>query len=762
MTADLNQKRARGGLGEAAQERGEAAPVGVDVVARASASQQRLELWAGAECTVNRVQDQYFDQLQRTGHATRLDDLERLADLGVRRVRFPILWERTAPGRLADADYRWSDVRMQRLAALGIEPIVGLVHHGSGPRHTSLCDEGFAQGLAAFAAQVAARYPWVTAYTPINEPLTTARFSALYGLWYPHARDLGSFLRALVNETLATRASMAAIRRINPRAELYQTEDIGQIFSTADLDQQCRYENERRWLSLDLLFGRVGAEHPLRGHLEGHGVEGRVLDHWCDEPCAPELIGVNYYVTSDRFLDSRLERYPRHTWGGNGRQAYADLEAVRVRPEGILGHRALLESVWQRYRTTCALTEAHLACHREDQLRWLTEAWHGAEAARANGADVRALTLWSVFGAVGWNNLVTSASGDYEPGAYDVRGPVPRSTAIAALARSFAGVAHPEPPLARGDGWWRRETRLSYAPPPQDRALARAAAERVLVVGEGELARRVATLCARRFACVSAPALAGAPGALAQLGQRDAAGQAPPWAVILAFEPARARTVMGPSERALRRHWAILREQCRADVRVLGFSSHRVFDGWSEKPYLESDGTSSVDPEGAGWLGLEQVCGMLSPEALLVRGGLLLDPEAPADLLWGQLETIRQGGAPRLPSQGCVSPTYVPHLVDAALDLLVDGERGVWHLVPRTCCSPFELASRSAERLGLPTLVPSSRGLRRSVSGPMEALASERGWLLPDLDVALDAYTREAQRISVARAHPASSAESRR
>ena len=59
-------------------------------------SDSPIELWAGAECTVNRVGDVYFDQLERTGHGSRLEDLERLAELGVRRVRFPVLWERSA------------------------------------------------------------------------------------------------------------------------------------------------------------------------------------------------------------------------------------------------------------------------------------------------------------------------------------------------------------------------------------------------------------------------------------------------------------------------------------------------------------------------------------------------------------------------------------------------------------------------------------------------------------------------------------------
>jgi dTDP-4-dehydrorhamnose reductase len=142
---------------------------------------QMPELWAGVECTVNRVGDNYSDQLERSGHAIRINDLERLADLGVRTIRYPILWERTAPEALDRCDWSWSDERLGRLQQLGMKPIVGLIHHGSGPAYTNLLDPGFPEKLATYAAAVARRYPWLTDYTPVNEPLTTARFSSRHG-----------------------------------------------------------------------------------------------------------------------------------------------------------------------------------------------------------------------------------------------------------------------------------------------------------------------------------------------------------------------------------------------------------------------------------------------------------------------------------------------------------------------------------------------------------------------------------------------------
>jgi 3,4-dihydroxy 2-butanone 4-phosphate synthase/GTP cyclohydrolase II len=38
-----------------------------------------IELWGGLECTVARVGSEYSDQIERTGHDRRLDDLERFA-----------------------------------------------------------------------------------------------------------------------------------------------------------------------------------------------------------------------------------------------------------------------------------------------------------------------------------------------------------------------------------------------------------------------------------------------------------------------------------------------------------------------------------------------------------------------------------------------------------------------------------------------------------------------------------------------------------
>jgi dTDP-4-dehydrorhamnose reductase len=288
----------------------EHAPKTVNAALRTSAP----ELWGGIECTVNRVGDCYFDQCQKSGHAQRIDDLDILSSLGIRALRYPVLWEKVAPEGVNQADWRWTDERLQRLRELEIRPIAGLVHHGSGPRHTSLLDDGFAEGLAEYAGAVATRYPWLNDYTPVNEPLTTARFSGLYGHWYPHANDGLSFARALLNECRATVLAMNAIRKVNPQARLVQTDDLGKTSSTEALVYQADFENERRWLAFDLLCGRVTREHSMWGYLRWVGIASAELEWFLRHPCPPDIIGINHYLNSERFLDERLERYPQtHT-----------------------------------------------------------------------------------------------------------------------------------------------------------------------------------------------------------------------------------------------------------------------------------------------------------------------------------------------------------------------------------------------------------------------------------------------------------------
>ncbi|MEO7962628.1 MAG: family 1 glycosylhydrolase, partial [Gemmatimonadaceae bacterium] len=430
-----------------------------------------VEMWAGLECTINRVGDRYFDQLARSGHYTRAADIDRLADLGIRTLRYPVLWERHASN---DEAWRVTDAAMTRMKERDIDPIVGLVHHGSGPSGTSIISGNFAEGLAHHANRVARRYPWVKRYTPINEPLTTARFACLYGHWYPHLRDDAAFVCAILEQTRGTQLAMRSIRRVRSDAQLIQTEDLGHTHATPPLHQQGEFENARRWLTMDLLLGRVVAGHGLHRFLARSRECASHLDEISAAPCPPDLIGINHYVTSERFLDHRVERYPVETHGGNGRQRYADVEAIRALEGGVLGARRLLQLVWERYGLPMAITEAHLGCSREQQLCWLGDLVRAAGEAREDGADIRAVTAWAAFGSFDWPSLLTREEGCYESGLFDIRSHPPRPTALARMVEALARDGIYDHPVLDAPGWWNCNRRLTFArePRPSERPCA--------------------------------------------------------------------------------------------------------------------------------------------------------------------------------------------------------------------------------------------------------------------------------------------------
>ena len=726
-----------------------------------------MELWAGVECTMQRVGDRYGDQMAYSGHAVRITDLDLFAGLGVRALRYPVLWERTAPeqpGNSKDIDWTWADARLNRLRELGVRPIVGLTHHGSGPRHTSLVDPCYAEKLAAYALQVAERFDWVEGWTPINEPLTTARFSGLYGHWYPHGRDEQTFARALINQCRGTILAMRAIRQVNPAARLIQTDDLGKIYSTPHLAYQADFENERRWLSWDLLCGRVNGDHRMWGHLQWAGISEDELRWFLDNPCPPDVIGINHYLTSERFIDERLDRYPPPCYGENAYERYADVEAVRVLAEGTGGIRGMIQETWERYGLPVAITEAHLGCTREEQMRWLLEAWTSAQDAHKDGVDIRAVTAWALLGSYDWNSLLTRFEGAYEPGIYDMRGGVPRPTALAGLMKAMGSGHEPAHPVLASPGWWRRPKRLLYPPiatnqrfmyPTNDSLrVRREPARRILVMGAGgALGYAFARLCDHRE-------LAHHDFPHHELDITDAAAverameQIKPWAVINAAgcgdidaaerDPPWCERVHGGGV-------SVLAAACaRHNAALLTFSSDQVFDGAQSGPYHEGHDTAPLNAYGRSHARSEAEAQRLLPSVLVVRSGPLFGPWDANNFLTSALREIAALRTVRVPHDQTVSPTYIPDLVHACLDLLIDGESGVWHLANAGVTTWKAFVQQAADRAGLEPRAAQGVPLRKMpFAAPrphFSAITSRRGVLLPSLETALACYLQDGSR----------------
>jgi dTDP-4-dehydrorhamnose reductase len=718
-----------------------------------------LELWGGHECTVNRVHDRYLDQTVLSGHQDRIEDLALFADLGVKALRYPVVWERIAPERPDVMDWTWTDERLTQIRRLGMRPIAGLLHHGSGPAYTSLTADSFVEGLGDFAQAVAERYPWIEEWTPVNEPLTTARFSALYGHWYPHARDERLFWIAFLNQIDAVRLAMRRIRNVNPAARLIQTEDLGQTYATPPLAEQAAFDNHRRWLTWDLLTGRVNREHPFWARFARFGLTDR-LRAIADAPCPPDVVGVNHYLTSERFLDHRVDRYPPDRCGGNDFIPYADVEAVRVMSPGPVGLAGLMDQAWARYGLPLAITESHNGCTREEQMRWTLEAWRAAERLRERGADVRAVTAWALLGSYDWNSLLTVPANHYEPGAFDLRGgvddPTPRPNA---MTRMLADLASGKPlhPAAGGLGWWRRDVRLEFQPvdriagplPPQRHFDPEpAAAPPILIAGaSGTLGQALARCCHLRglsYVLTDRSQMPlEDPAAIERTLERHR-----PWAVINAAGWVRVdEAELEPDAcRLANLTGAVNLAQAAVAIgaHYTAFSSDLVFGGQLDRPYVESDEPRPLNVYGASKLAAERALIALDDRALVVRTAAFFSPDDPWNFAAVVARRLTAGRAVQAATDCVVSPTYVPHLCHAVLDLVLDGETGLWHLTNGQAVDWAEFGRAIADALDLDTRLikatPASQMgwlARRPARVP---LASERGRRLPTLSTAIDHY----------------------
>lgn len=724
-----------------------------------------IPIWGGIECTVHRLRNNYYDQSIRNGHYQRESDLELIAQLGIKTLRYPVLWEKIAPQGLACANWTWVDNRLGKLRELGITPIAGLLHHGSGPAYTNLLDPEFPEKFTEFAQAVARRYPWLELFTPVNEPLTTARFSCLYGLWYPHTRDDYAFSNALFNQCKATIMAMREIKKIIPTAKLVQTEDMGKCHATKQMQYQSDFENARRWASLDLLSGNM-RNNPFMLHYfkKIAKIEQNKLEYFDANSYPPDVIGINYYITSERFIDEDRKKYPAWSHTKNKKNKYSDVDIVRADIHKREGHYNILKSVIERYNLPIALTEVHLGSTRDAQLRWFMEAYDAVTKLRLEGADVRAITVWSIFGAYDWNTLLTQENNFYEPGVFDVSTGKPRPTAIARLIKDICVGKKSDHPVLASNGWWKNTehvhfvfgtNRNSRSLPsiammfPEN--LMSSSARPLLITGStGTLGRAFAHICTMRN--IPYVLLSRSDFDITDKGRIEALiGQHQPWAVVNTAGFVNVDAAESLSELCFRENAlgpVVLAEACVTyGVKFLTFSSDLVFDGSSTTPYVESSQPAPLNVYGASKLSAENNVLKLNPSALVIRTSAFFSPWDEHNFVIRMINAVKYGQKFFAANDQIISPTYVPDLVNACLDLIIDEADGIWHLANTSALSWADFALKVANKGRLDkSLIKSVTTAELNLVAqrpPFSALGTEKGVLLPNLDSAIDRYFSE-------------------
>jgi beta-glucosidase/6-phospho-beta-glucosidase/beta-galactosidase len=316
----------------------------------------------------------------------------------------------------------------------------------------------FPEALAEFAGAFAERYRSVVDHiTPLNEPITTASFCGLRGVWPPALTGWDGWTTVAIGIARGVQRSIAAIRDANSGAVIVHVE-ASAIYETADDDLRGEVELLRSLSTLptDLILGRVDADHPLHDWLIGNGAASEHLAELRVGVPAIDLMGVNYYPDLTPRILEEVDGITRQVTTNR----WAD------------GLRTVLLRWQERYGMPMLVTETSIEGSQRVRREWLETATETVRALHSEGVDVRGLTWWPLLDFVDWS----FASGGRNVEEFVLH----PETSHDATSETFADPAHGVTPFLRRmglidlseneDGTLRRTPTEAAPSFPQERA----------------------------------------------------------------------------------------------------------------------------------------------------------------------------------------------------------------------------------------------------------------------------------------------------
>jgi beta-glucosidase/6-phospho-beta-glucosidase/beta-galactosidase len=340
------------------------------------------------------------DEMEKCGHYARWrDDLALVRELGLNYLRWGPALHRTflGPGRY---DWSWVDEVVAEMRRLDIRPILDLCHFGVPDWLGNFQNRDFPHYFAEYAGAFARRYPDIRSWTPVNEILIAALFSAKYGWWNERLTTDESFVRAVLNLCRANLLAMHAVAEQVPDAVFVQSESIEYTHpSRPDLADAAAFHNERRFLPLDLTYG--------------HPVSKRMHAYLADNGMAPDeyeffrradhrfrcVLGTDYYVTNEHLLK------PDGTTAASG---------------DYFGYYVIAWQYYERYGLPLMHTETNL-WEKEGAVRWLWKQWNCLLRLREDGVPVLGFTWYSLTDQKDWDTALRKDAGRVNPvGLFDL------------------------------------------------------------------------------------------------------------------------------------------------------------------------------------------------------------------------------------------------------------------------------------------------------------------------------------------------------
>jgi dTDP-4-dehydrorhamnose reductase len=233
-----------------------------------------------------------------------------------------------------------------------------------------------------------------------------------------------------------------------------------------------------------------------------------------------------------------------------------------------------------------------------------------------------------------------------------------------------------------------------------------------------------------------------------------------PWAIINAAGFVRVDDAESEVEKCFddnsKASWLLASACKRHGLPFMTFSSDLVFDGTKKSPYVEGDSINPLNIYGRSKAEAEKLVMDINPKALIIRTSSFFGPWDEYNFVTNVVNTLSANKSFIAAGDIFISPTYVPDLVNVSLDLLIDNEKGVWHITNKGSISWASLARKVSDRAGLDTALvescPASHLNWKAVRPGYSVLKSEKGILLPSLDNALMRYFEERKSVSAVHA----------
>lgn len=361
------------------------------------------------------------DELEKTFHYQHWrQDLALVRGLGLRHLRYGPPYYRThaAPDRY---EWEFTDLVFAEMRRLGIVPIVDLCHFGLPDWAGSFQNPDWPELFARYAGAFAARFPWVQFYTPVNEIYVCAKLSTLDGLWNERKKgDDRAFVTALKHLCKANLLAIREILRVRPDALFIQSES-NEYFHLGCSEpgslQKATWENQRRFLSFDLLYS-VSPSAELGLYLLDHGMTRDELRWFMSHGLGDRiLMGNDYYETNEHVVAPRGE----------------------IRPAGeVFGWSVITRQYFERYRRPLMHTETNVR-DADAAPRWLWKQFFNVRYLREQGVPVIGFTWYSLIDQVDWDTALALDRGVVNPcGLFDLkRQPHPAAEAYKEMIRQF-------------------------------------------------------------------------------------------------------------------------------------------------------------------------------------------------------------------------------------------------------------------------------------------------------------------------------------